>query len=139
MSPPAPPVEAGTLPGTLPRVIAPMVLAPPEFPPQPHPSSSTLLPPDSYWGVHPFLLPPSRSPLDEMHQDTESMEQGSGLTQWYATSNSSFTDLRKIPPQDRNAPGDWPTLQGNHGDEDDKSSSMMSPVSPSDVRKLKVF
>lgn len=102
-----------------------MVLAPPESPRYLQ-SHHTLLPPDTYWGVHPFVVPP----LTHLFGNTGT-QGGSGLTQWYATSNSSFTDLRELP-LDRSdidaAAAEWPILSSHDG-------RMMSPISPDNVRE----
>ncbi|VDL59477.1 unnamed protein product [Hymenolepis diminuta] len=113
------PIEEATL-STISHVITPVVLAPPESPRylQSHP---TLLPPDTYWGVHPFVVPPLTHPFGNA-----GTQGGSGLTQWYATSNSSFTDLRELP-LDRSdidpAAAEWHILSSHDG-------CMMSPISP---------
>ncbi|VDM31185.1 unnamed protein product [Hydatigera taeniaeformis] len=85
----------GVAPGTLPRADAPIVLAPLDCLRYPYPPPP---PPDMYWGVHPFVIAPPNS---------------SSLTQWYATSNPSFSNLREALGNGRidcDNDNEWPKL-----------------------------
>lgn len=75
-------------------------------------------PSDTYWGIHPFVV---RAPVPDDSND----DGNSGLTQWYATSNSSFSDLRQTPPGG-NDEAEWPTLS---------NADRMVPLSSPNVRE----
>ncbi|VDK33952.1 unnamed protein product [Taenia asiatica] len=86
----------GVAPGTLPRAVAPVALAPLDCPRYPYPPPPP--PPDTYWGVHPFVIAPPDN---------------SSLTQWYATSNPSLSNLREALGSGRidcDNDNEWPTL-----------------------------